>query len=811
MTRTSRPRSEVLDEIRGLRQRLAELEEKAGDVLSPTNGFDRETVRHGMAVVRGLMETLLLGFAVGDFKGRIVDANEAFANLLGYGREDLLAAGLNWQQITPPEYAEADRASLEAMERTGLSHPYAKEYFHRNGSRIQAVIVIVYTTSERDEHAVFVLDDSARSSAEADLRRTELTYHAILDAIPDLVLLRGPDARIAGANRAYLDFFGTTQRALLGSIAPPGYDGSALEGELRDHAVVLETGMTVDLPQHTLGRADGATRVFHTVKSPVLGPDGTIVRTVSVSRDVTDRTRAEQALQRSEASLRTAQAIANAGSYHMPYPPTSEGYWSEQIFTILGLPVSSVTMAAESFIDIFVLPDHATAVTKAVEAALLEGRSFDITYPIRRLDGSRRWVRSIGAPSRDSQGNVDGIVGTLWDVTEQREAEAAREALDAHLRQAQKLEVVGTLARGVANDFSGILGALASHAALAFEAARDDPHLREDLQQVLDAVGRASGLAARLLAFSRQGERSNARLRLDRPIREALQLLRATLPADVEIHEALHPEAPEIRGDETQMLQVVVNLGTNAVHAMASGGGRLTVGLEPFEADAAFVRLHPELEPGPYALLTVSDTGSGIAPHLLERVFEPFFTTKPPGEGTGLGLSVVHGIVREHGGALAIESAPGEGTRVRVHLPAYAAESEGSAPGAISIGSGQRVLRVGADHAAVEREHRQLKNLGYAPVTFTDARRALEEFRRRPRDFDLVVTDQALPHLAGTELAREVHRIRPKLPVVLLSSHAGRLRPAGFEAAGIRAFLGRPVSMEALAAAVAGALEKTPD
>jgi nitrogen-specific signal transduction histidine kinase/ActR/RegA family two-component response regulator len=398
------------------------------------------------------------------------------------------------------------------------------------------------------------------------------------------------------------------------------------------------------------------------------------------------------------------------------------------------------------------------------------------------------------------------------DLTEQREAEAVREKIEESLRQAQKLEAVGTLARGIAHDFNNILGALSGYAELAFESTHDNPRVHGDLRKVLQAAHLASDLVTRLLVFSRQQERSDTLIRLERPIQESLQLLRSTLSPNVEIREALDADAPEILGNETQLIQIVMNLATNALHAMKSRGGVLGIGLEHLRVDAPFVRLHPDLRPGPYALLTVSDTGHGIEPQNLERVLEPFFTTKPPSEGTGLGLSVVHGIVREHGGALEIESVPGEGTTVRVYLPAALKPGdEGIAlRRAPPRGSGQRVLLVDDERALADLGQRRLEDLGYAPCVFTDSRRALEAFRQRPHDFDLVVTDQAMPHLTGIELAREIRRIRPELPVVLVSGYGETLRPESLEAAGIRQFLGKPVTEAALAEAVFTALDSRP-
>lgn len=684
MTVERRSGTERLAQIRALRERLAELETAAGIGAPPAaSGDEPENARRGLSVLRGLMETLLIGFAVGDSEGRILDANEAFASLLGYHRPELLGAGLNWKEITPPEYAERDLAAVEAMRRTGTSGSYVKEYFRRDGSRVRVVLAGVQSATDRDEHAVFVLDDSDRSSAERSAERTERLYQQILDAVPDLLVLRNHDARILWANRAALDFFGRDAASVAGSFSLDGVTCPALLGELRDHDVVVETGMAVDLPRESLQRADGERRIFHTVRSPVTDADGRVIRAVSVARDVTDRARAQQSLQRSETNLRTAQALAHVGSFEIRVPYTGDAYWSDEVYHILGLPPTKETIAPDAFIERFIRADHAQLVGSAMDALIREERPFELRYPIVRPSGEERWVRGLGAPLRDASGAVVGIVGALVDLTDETKAEADRERIEARLQRAKELEAVGTLARGVAHDFNNILGALAGYAELALEQAGEGTELRSDVEQILRAAGRASDLVASLLALGGQ-------------------------PA----------------------------------------GG--PAGVQPGDS------------------------------------------------------------VREDGGTMPIESAPGEEAPVRAYLPRQvpARERGAAAPCEIARGSGERVLLVDDERALAELGRRRLEELGYRPTVFSDAQRALEAFRQRPGEFDLLVTDQIMPHLTGVDLAREVHRIRPDLAVLLVSAYGDAARAEALATAGIRSVLGKPASPEAFASAVRDALSK---
>jgi PAS domain S-box-containing protein len=778
------------------------LDETAQGLASP------ETAETSVAILRGLMQTALVGFAVVDSKGRIVDANEAFALLLGYTRRELLESGLDWHRLTPPEHAESDRAAIEEMNRTRLSRGYSKECVRRDGTRIPVLIVAIQTAAEREEHAVLVLDDAGRRAAREDLRQTEEMYRQVLDAIPDLAVLRSLDSRIVWANRAFLGFHGTTQDAVVGLIAPPGTSADALRRELREDAVVFDTRTSVDLPDELLIRADGAERIFDTVRSPVTGPDGEVSRILSISRDVTDRSRAERALQRSEANLRTAQAFAHIGSWEVHATYRGDDYWSDETFHILGLAPAPNPPSAAEYIDRVVHPEDREVSRRALDDSVRHGQPLDIEYRILRADGAVRWVRSQGSIVRSVDGVSPTLLGTIRDVTEQKAAEAAREELEARLRQAQKLEAVGTFAGGIAHDFNNLLGALCGYAELALDATGDNPSAQRDLRQVLQAAYRAAELVSRILTFSRQQEQRRTHLRLERPVKESMQLLRATLPATIEIREVFDPRTPGVSADETQILQLMMNLGTNALHAMASCGGSLTVRLEPFHADATFARVHPGLRQGEYALLTVSDTGGGIAPSHVERVLEPFFTTKPPGLGTGLGLSIVHGIVRDHGGAIEVHSTQGVGTEVRIYLPALAGspldalEASCSAP----RGRGERVLVVDDEPALAELGWRRLEQLGYVPTAFTSSQRALEAFRSHPLDFDLLLTDYTMPVLTGVELVREMRRIRPGLPAVLVSGYGDVVPAESLNAVGLRGLLSKPVTQSVLAKAVREAL-----
>ena len=412
-----------------------------------------------------------------------------------------------------------------------------------------------------------------------------------------------------------------------------------------------------------------------------------------------------------------------------------------------------------------------------------------------RTPGWRRtaWMQAV----RFGAGGLDGVIEVAYlaerppaaegpFLTEERALLASladmlgghveRQRTQAQLRQAQRIQSLGTLAGGIAHDFNNLLVAVGGNVELAARALPPDHPARTHLRRVEEATARASDLVNRILAFSRQQEPRWASVALQPIVEEVLTLLRATLPASIEIDTRFDDDAPTVRADPSQIHQVLMNLGTNAAHAMGECGGVLRIALEAVTLDADGAAVAPDLREGRYARLSVSDTGCGMDPATLERAFEPFFTTKAPGAGTGLGLSVVHGIVKSHGAAIALDSQPGVGTTVHVYFPATnaLAGEAAVAPSEALHGHGERVLYVDDEEAVVDVGAATLEALGYKVTAATDATRALADFRSRPYEFDVLVTDLSMPGLSGAELARRAREIRPGLPVVLTS---GYVRP----------------------------------
>jgi signal transduction histidine kinase/FixJ family two-component response regulator len=412
-----------------------------------------------------------------------------------------------------------------------------------------------------------------------------------------------------------------------------------------------------------------------------------------------------------------------------------------------------------------------------------------------------------GRVLRNSAGTAYRFVGSAIDVTARKHAEDEKNRLEVELRQSQKLEAIGTLAGGIAHDFNNILGAILGYGELAQKHTAHESAARRYLDNVMQAAGRAKALVERILGFSRSGLAERAPVHVQSVIEETLELLAASLPSHVRLEKALNCGNAAVVGDPTQLHQVAMNLFTNALQAMEHGGV-LKVLLECIDVREPRSLTQGALSPGPYVRLIVSDTGSGIPAATLERMFDPFFTTKGVGAGTGLGLSLVHGIVSDLGGAIEVATALGEGTTFAIWLPisAQVKKLAGGMPRELARGHSEVVMVVDDERALVALAEEMLAELGYEPAGFRSGTAALHAFRADPHRYDAVLTDETMPDLLGSDLAREIAQIRPDLPILLMSGHAGAHIAERARAAGVAEVLRKPLVSRDIAESLARVL-----
>jgi signal transduction histidine kinase/CheY-like chemotaxis protein len=434
-------------------------------------------------------------------------------------------------------------------------------------------------------------------------------------------------------------------------------------------------------------------------------------------------------------------------------------------------------------------------------------RQYECEYRVRHPDGEWRWLQARGRCLRDAAANPIRFVGSSIDVTAARQAQADKEQLEGQLRQSQKMEAIGTMAGGIAHDFNNILGAILGYGELAQQNAAKGSPLRRYLDNVMHAAERAKILVDGILGFSRSGLGERAPVNIGSVLNETLELLQASLPAGIRLSSRIDAGNAAVIGDATYLHQVAMNLCTNAIQAMEHGG-LLGVVLECIEVSESRTLSRGSLTPGPYVRLIVTDTGAGIPPAVLERMFDPFFTTKSVGEGTGLGLSLVHGIVADLGGAIEVATEAGRGTRFEIWWPVAgeiatpAIEEDHTLP----HGEGQTVMIVDDESALVGLAEEITAGLGYEPVGFASSSAALQAFQAAPQRFDVILTDESMPDLSGTELAREIRRIQPTVPIILMSGYGGSQLANRAAETGINALLRKPLHSRDLAESLARVL-----
>jgi PAS domain S-box-containing protein len=395
------------------------------------------------------------------------------------------------------------------------------------------------------------------------------------------------------------------------------------------------------------------------------------------------------------------------------------------------------------------------------------------------------------------------VLGSVVDISARKRAEDERRELEARLRQSQKLEAIGTLAGGIAHDFNNILGTIQGYAELLERSGRLATPDLADLMEVIKASERGRTLVQQILTFSRRQEPTRKPLKLDRVVGDVGKLLRATLPSTVEVRIRAEERTPTILGDENAVHQVLMNLASNAAHAMP-GGGLMEIVTDGVYLSDSFVRSHPGLHEGHYSRITVRDEGVGMEESVLQRAFEPFFSTKEPGKGTGLGLPIVHAIVRDHGGMVSLESRPQVGTVVRCYFPAALAEVELATPSTAELprGNGERILVVDDEPALARLGQRRLVDLGYRVTLVSDSEAALERLRQSQDGFDLLVTDYYMPKHSGLDLARQVAAFGAGTGILMVTGVLSGLPDAELKAAGVDRVLAKPVTTAQLAQAV---------
>ncbi|MEU4160556.1 PAS domain S-box protein [Actinoplanes sp. NPDC026670] len=591
---------------------------------------------------------------------------------------------------------------------------------------------------------------------------------ALIDHTSAVIYMRDADGRYLLVNREYERLFGLRRENIVGLTDHDLFPPDVAEVFRENDRQALAGGVPIQLEEYA--PSDDGTRTYLTVKFPLIDESGYAYAVAGISTDITERSRAEAALRDSEERFRLLADHAQdiIFRYRLDPAPAME-YLSRAIESITGYPALDF-YADPRLILTLIEPDDLPDFEKSWQAP----RTGTLTFRLRRHDGAVVWIEQRVSPVTDDTGAVIAVEGILRDVTERMDAERERAELEQQLRQAERLDSLGQLAGGIAHDFNNILAVISGYADMLVDELGDDHPNRPDAAGIKQAAARGTGLTRQLLLFSRSEPSRSELLDLNAVTSDMLRLLGRTLGEDIELGADLAPGLPPVMMDRSKLEQVVMNAVLNSRAAMPTGG-RLTIG----------TTLEHGGDGQTQVCLAVTDTGCGMTPAVMARAFEPFFTTKGRGSGTGLGLATAYGVVTDAGGAISLESEPGQGTVLRVRLPAAAAQplaaTAATPPAAQASGDGRRILVVEDEEAVRDIVRRLLSKAGYQVFAAPHPAEALRMCHEDALEFDVLLSDVIMPGMSGTQLAAELRRDRPDLPVLFMSGYTSGPAPGGQE------------------------------
>lgn len=628
-----------------------------------------------------------------------------------------------------------------------------------------------------------------RKQAQKLLKESEEKYRVLVEHQTDLVIKLDVKGRFQFVSPSYCQLFGKTEDELLGNSFISLVHEDDREYTANAMKKLFQPPHIAYIEQRAMTR-DGW-RWLGWVDTSVLDGHGKVTSILGVGRDITDQKRAQKILQDKEERIHhlldsTAEGIFGIDTHGRCT------FTNASCLKILGYD-DSAELVGKKIHDLIHHSHQKGSSLPAEECrildASLEGHPIHLEKQILwRKDGSN-FPAEVRAHPVHRGDILEGAVVTFSDITD-------RLKLEAQVFQSQKMESIGTLAGGIAHDFNNLLAPILAHSELAMRGLPEDSPIQNNLRQVLHAGERARNLVAQILRISRKDERKRVSLKLVPIVEENLKLLKSTLPSTIFINQELKADPDTVYADPTDIGLILLNLCTNASHAMHEHGGELTVKLTREHIDGEVLEDPPGLEPGVYLVLSVSDTGHGMEPETVARIFEPYFTTKQPGEGTGMGLSIVHGIVSSYDGHISVESTPGKGTTIQVYLQAM--DTEAPRPREEkdeAEGGTDRVLVVDDEPMVADTISMMLKSLGYEVTIKTSSEEALDVFKKSPQDFDLVISDMTMPGLTGKDLAVKMLSLRPDIPIILCTGYSGLINEEKAKEIGVKALVMKPFSM----------------
>ena len=776
-------------------------------------------LRRNEQLFKKVFEDVPLGMAFVDINSQIINANRAICYMLGYSESELKKH--KFTDFTHPEDMERDfdfaqkllnnQVSFYRLEKRCIRADHRIIWVNLTGSAIRddrgrilyGLIMMEDITRQKEVHDQLErahlqlekrVEERTRDLARAneslkveisEREKTENKFRILLESSPDAIVIVDEHGKIVLTNHQADQMFGYEKGELYGKtvemLIPEPY---------RERHKELRTAFTRERKTRPMGEGldlwaltkDGR-QIPVEISLNVLEMENDVLVFAAI-RDITLRKLSEQRLKESEQKYRLLFEESNDAIFIS----TPEGKLLDinpSGVSLFGYPSKKALLALDSWRELLADPGAHERLWHALRA---HGRVKDFELEFQRPDGRKVYVLASVNAVRDESDRIIGARGILHDITEQK-------LLQQQLIQSQKMEAIGTLAGGIAHDFNNILAAIIGYAEMALTGLSGESRAFDDIQEVLQAANRARELVGQILTFSRQSRQQKQPVRISSILKEAYKMLRASIPANIDIKYSFSKSDVAVYADPTQIHQVIMNLCTNAYHAMREKGGVLSIELDevrlPDEGDYTV----QDLSPGNYVRLKVQDTGHGMDQDTMKRIFDPFFTTKSQGEGTGMGLSVVHGIVTDHGGKISVSSQPGKGATFMVYLPCISPQKETQPIDTSGYpGGSERILFIDDEESLVKIGKRQLEQFGYQVTGTTNGMDALQAFKEDPTQFDLIISDHTMPQQTGIELARKFLDIRSDIPIILITGFSELVDLQKIKELGIKELLYKPVS-----------------
>lgn len=642
--------------------------------------------------------------------------------------------------------------------------------------------------------------DGKLKQAEKALIESEVRFRAFMSASNDPTFIKDDQFRYLFANEPTACLFNRTTDELIGKTDEELAELTQIFPSQSSDKLAL-----VSNEQFTIEEQLGD-RIFEITKLPLQLPSNK-KGIGGIMKDITARKLAEEKLQETLAEAqRFRKALDEVSAYvYMKDTKSRYVYANRSTLELFGC-------SSEEFIGLdathFFPPD---TIKQVQEQDLCVFAGDQVVEEIEIAGSERRVYWEIKTPiyEESEHKKIWGLLGISTDITEQKKAEEEKRNLESRLQHAQKMEAIGTLAGGIAHDFNNILGIILGYAEMAKDSTVPGTDQEENLNNVLEGAGRAKSLVQQILAFSRQSQLKPIPITIQPLIKEGLKMLRSSIPATISIIEDIDPQSGPVLADPTQIHQVLMNLGTNAYHAMEESGGILSVALKStfIGSDEEEMLLH--VNSGEYVKFSVSDTGSGIGSDVMGKIFDPYFTTKEIGKGTGMGLAITHGIVEGLGGKITVESRIGEGTTFHIYFPVVEEEALPDKKESKEVPRGtERILFIDDEQLLAEMGKVMLERLGYHVTVQHSSLEALEMFQKTPDAFDLVITDQTMYGMTGYDLALQMMQIRPGIPIILCTGYSSSIDEKSAKKIGIKEFVLKPLTMGVIAKMIRNVLKE---